>query len=201
MAATLTGISTIRACKANERLALEFDNLQNVHSSVWQTLMSVNTGECCKKHLTMIWGNVKSEQTEKAMKVNKKKVYSFFTSLLSALVPFRSPFMMVSCVLDCSFGTLVGLCIVRLCGLRLLQLHRHAPRQHDKFQRRSGDFAVADPHRNGAVWHKTDDGVLPALHQHRASAPVHKARARAAHIEKANARLAVQRFDCEKRKS
>lgn len=48
MSATLTGISTIRACKASERLALEFDNLQNVHSSVWQTLMSVNTGVCCK---------------------------------------------------------------------------------------------------------------------------------------------------------
>jgi hypothetical protein len=48
MAATLTGISTIRACKANERLVLEFDNLQNVHSSVWQMLMSVNTGVYCK---------------------------------------------------------------------------------------------------------------------------------------------------------
>lgn len=48
MAATLTGISTIRACKASERLALEFDHLQDVHSAVWQTLMSVNTGVCCK---------------------------------------------------------------------------------------------------------------------------------------------------------
>lgn len=48
MSATLTGISTIRASKATERLALEFDNLQNVHSSVWQILMSVNTGVCCK---------------------------------------------------------------------------------------------------------------------------------------------------------
>lgn len=48
MGSTLIGISTIRACKANERLALEFDNLQNVHSSVWQTLMSINTGECRK---------------------------------------------------------------------------------------------------------------------------------------------------------
>lgn len=48
MSATLTGISTIRASKATERLALEFDNLQNVHSSVWQILMSINTGECCK---------------------------------------------------------------------------------------------------------------------------------------------------------
>lgn len=48
MAATLTGISTIRACRASERLALEFDNLQDVHSGVWQTLMSVNTGVCCK---------------------------------------------------------------------------------------------------------------------------------------------------------
>jgi hypothetical protein len=48
MGSTLTGISTIRACKASERLALEFDNLQNVHSGVWQILMSVNTGECYK---------------------------------------------------------------------------------------------------------------------------------------------------------
>lgn len=48
MGSTLIGISTIRACKAKERLALEFDNLQNVHSSVWQTLMSINTGECRK---------------------------------------------------------------------------------------------------------------------------------------------------------
>ncbi|CRK99302.1 CLUMA_CG012571, isoform A [Clunio marinus] len=42
MAATLKGISTIRACKASKRLTIEFDNLQNVHSSVWQILMSVN---------------------------------------------------------------------------------------------------------------------------------------------------------------
>lgn len=45
MGSTLTGISTIRACKASERLALEFDNLQNVHSAVWQILMSINTGK------------------------------------------------------------------------------------------------------------------------------------------------------------
>lgn len=48
MSATLTGISTIRASKASERLSAEFDNLQNVHSGVWQLLMSVNTGVCCK---------------------------------------------------------------------------------------------------------------------------------------------------------
>jgi hypothetical protein len=65
MAATLTGISTIRACKANERLALEFDCLQNVHSSVWQTLMSVNTGESCKKRLMMIEGNAKSNKKQR----------------------------------------------------------------------------------------------------------------------------------------
>ena len=48
MTATLTGISTIRATKAEERLILEFDDFQNVHSAVWQMLMSVNTGRCCK---------------------------------------------------------------------------------------------------------------------------------------------------------
>lgn len=48
MSATLTGISTIRASKASERLVSEFDNLQNVHSGVWQILMSVNAGESCK---------------------------------------------------------------------------------------------------------------------------------------------------------
>lgn len=51
MTATLTGISTIRASKAESRLALEFDCLQNVHSSVWQILMSVNTGEGVVKRL------------------------------------------------------------------------------------------------------------------------------------------------------
>lgn len=48
MSASLTGISTIRANKASGRLVHEFDMLQNVHSSVWQILMSANTGECCK---------------------------------------------------------------------------------------------------------------------------------------------------------
>lgn len=48
MSSSITGISTIRANKATERLILEFDNLQNVHSSVWQMLMSANTGVCCK---------------------------------------------------------------------------------------------------------------------------------------------------------
>lgn len=48
MSASITGISTIRANKASKRLAHEFDNLQNVHSSVWQILTSVNTGVCCK---------------------------------------------------------------------------------------------------------------------------------------------------------
>jgi hypothetical protein len=84
MAATLTGISTIRACKANERLALEFDNLQNVHSSVWQTLMSVNTGECCKKHLTMIWGNVR-EARKKGDESEQKESLQLFLFLLSCL--------------------------------------------------------------------------------------------------------------------
>jgi ATP-binding cassette subfamily C (CFTR/MRP) protein 4 len=48
MACTLTGISTIRASNVQSQLTLEFDNLQNVHSSVWQTLMGINTGVCCK---------------------------------------------------------------------------------------------------------------------------------------------------------
>lgn len=34
LAATLSGISTIRANKAESRLTLEFDGLQNVHSSM-----------------------------------------------------------------------------------------------------------------------------------------------------------------------
>lgn len=48
MSASLTGISTIRANKASARLMLEFDNLQNVHSGVWQLLMSINAGKSCK---------------------------------------------------------------------------------------------------------------------------------------------------------
>ncbi|CAO1377283.1 unnamed protein product, partial [Diamesa hyperborea] len=43
LAATLSGISTIRANKAESRLTLEFDGLQNVHSSVWQQTMTTNT--------------------------------------------------------------------------------------------------------------------------------------------------------------
>lgn len=63
MAATLTGISTIRACKASERLALEFDHFQDVHSAVWQTLMSVNTGVCCKAiNDEVVTGKKKLEQ-------------------------------------------------------------------------------------------------------------------------------------------
>ncbi|CRK89767.1 CLUMA_CG003444, isoform A [Clunio marinus] len=39
---TLKGISTVRAFKAGQRLTIEFDDLQDVHSGVWQILMSVN---------------------------------------------------------------------------------------------------------------------------------------------------------------
>lgn len=79
MSATLTGISTIRACKASDRLALEFDNLQNVHSGVWQILMSVNSGECCKA-INSEHGKNSHESNEK----NKRKNFStfFFPSLL-----------------------------------------------------------------------------------------------------------------------
>lgn len=48
MTATTLGISTIRATQAGERLIHEFDDFQNVHSAVWQILMSLNTGGCCK---------------------------------------------------------------------------------------------------------------------------------------------------------
>lgn len=117
MSATLTGISTIRACKANERLALEFDNLQNVHSGVWQTLMSINTGWCCKA-INDEHGEI--AQTKKNVK--KTPSHNFFLTFLS-LSHFS---LYAACaMLDYSFGTLVGLCIVRLCSLRLLQFRRH----------------------------------------------------------------------------
>lgn len=44
MTATFTGITTIRASQAEERLIREFDDFQNVHSAVWQILMSINAG-------------------------------------------------------------------------------------------------------------------------------------------------------------
>lgn len=44
MTATFTGITTIRASQAEERLIREFDDFQNVHSAVWQILMSTNAG-------------------------------------------------------------------------------------------------------------------------------------------------------------
>ncbi|KAL7032928.1 hypothetical protein ACKWTF_007429 [Chironomus riparius] len=44
MTSTLSGISTIRASKMAEQLTSEFDKLQDVHSGVWQTLLSINTG-------------------------------------------------------------------------------------------------------------------------------------------------------------
>jgi hypothetical protein len=44
MTATFTGITTIRASQAEERLIREFDDFQNTHSAVWQILMSSNAG-------------------------------------------------------------------------------------------------------------------------------------------------------------
>ena len=44
MTSTLSGISTIRASKMAEKLTSEFDKLQDVHSGVWQILLSINTG-------------------------------------------------------------------------------------------------------------------------------------------------------------
>lgn len=43
LSASLTGISTIRSCGLQSRLAGEFDALQDVHSGVWQLTMSANT--------------------------------------------------------------------------------------------------------------------------------------------------------------
>ena len=44
MTSTLSGISTIRASKMSDQLTSEFDKLQDVHSGVWQILLSINTG-------------------------------------------------------------------------------------------------------------------------------------------------------------
>lgn len=43
MSATLTGIATIRSRNLQDRVAKEFDNLQDVHSGVWQLTMAANT--------------------------------------------------------------------------------------------------------------------------------------------------------------
>ena len=43
LSASLTGISTIRARGLQDVVAREFDNLQDVHSAVWQLTMSANT--------------------------------------------------------------------------------------------------------------------------------------------------------------
>ncbi|XP_055540970.1 probable multidrug resistance-associated protein lethal(2)03659 isoform X2 [Wyeomyia smithii] len=42
LSATLTGLSTIRANAAQQKITQEFDALQNVHSAVWQLTMSSN---------------------------------------------------------------------------------------------------------------------------------------------------------------
>lgn len=43
LSATLSGLSTIRSCGLQHRLAAEFDELQNVHSGVWQLATTANT--------------------------------------------------------------------------------------------------------------------------------------------------------------
>lgn len=43
LSASLTGISTIRSRGLQTRLAREFDELQDVHSGIWQLTMSANT--------------------------------------------------------------------------------------------------------------------------------------------------------------
>lgn len=43
LSASLTGISTIRSCGLEQRLAQEFDALQDVHSSVWHLTLCANT--------------------------------------------------------------------------------------------------------------------------------------------------------------
>lgn len=43
LSASLTGISTIRSRGLQARLAREFDELQDVHSGIWQLTMSANT--------------------------------------------------------------------------------------------------------------------------------------------------------------
>uniref|UniRef100_A0A2M4AEM2 Putative abc transporter c family member n=1 Tax=Anopheles triannulatus TaxID=58253 RepID=A0A2M4AEM2_9DIPT len=42
LSATLTGLSTIRSSNAQEKIREEFDELQNVHSAVWQLTMASN---------------------------------------------------------------------------------------------------------------------------------------------------------------
>ncbi|XP_053671125.1 ATP-binding cassette sub-family C member 4-like [Anopheles nili] len=42
LSATLTGLSTIRASSIQEKIREEFDDLQNVHSAVWQLTMASN---------------------------------------------------------------------------------------------------------------------------------------------------------------
>lgn len=115
MGSTLTGISTIRACKANERLALEFDNLQNVHSSVWQTLMSINTGEC-RKAINDELGREMMEST------SREEVFTINVRFLSSTSHFHVYVQTGS--LDYSTGTLARLCVVLFRRFGMLQLHR-----------------------------------------------------------------------------
>lgn len=95
MAATFTGISTIRATtQAPERLTGEFDDFQNVHSAVWQILMSINTGGCSK-----------------AINAEKKEGKTYLSKHLRFL-PFYY-----------SSGALVRLCFMHICGVCVLQFN------------------------------------------------------------------------------
>lgn len=43
LTATINGLTTIRARNIQTKLINEFDELQNVHSAVWQLAMTANT--------------------------------------------------------------------------------------------------------------------------------------------------------------
>jgi hypothetical protein len=135
MAATLTGISTIRASRAETRLIHEFDNLQNVHSSVWQTLMGVNTGavkqlmsksELPRHTATSLFyftsfrvfswrGSLIFENKTKKKFFDDQKKIKIKTFSLSLSLTHTHTYD--------SSGIMAGLCIMHICGLRVLQLH------------------------------------------------------------------------------
>lgn len=98
------------------------------------------------------------------------------------------------CVLDCSFGTLARLCIVRLCGLRLFQFHHPESGEHDQLEHRSSDFASINSNWNGSIRYTRDDGVVSTFHQHRTCLAVHETGTRATDFTKTNQRLAIQRY-------
>lgn len=57
MTSTILGITTIRASNMALELTNEFDELQNIHSGVWQTLQSINTGMyiCLNSNIFNTW--------------------------------------------------------------------------------------------------------------------------------------------------